>query len=202
MISKLITIAAGASAAAMMLLVAAPAFANEASDVARSEKTAAITINHKGNVVINRAKVESVGASSFTVNIWGLVWTVQVTDRTKIIRRHNGSSGLSEITKDDSVAVRGDMVPAQLAVNATFVRDDSTRAAAPSGTISGIATPDMFTVTAGKKTWSVKVAPTAEIKVGGVLKTFADLAVGMKVHVKGFVNLLSSQVIAYQVNAK
>ena len=195
------------SALALSLAMAAPAFANE-NENARPEgfkdspKTS-LTINHQGKVVINGAEVTAVGANSLTVKLFGLTGTVNISADTKMVRRYGGASSLAEFMVGDRVMVRGTLLEGQTVVNATHVRNDSTREAAFRGTIATLTAPDMLTVTTGDNmVRTVKTTAATKIMVGNAEKTFADLAVGMKVSIKGMLNRLSEVVTAQKIMAR
>lgn len=194
------------SAVALSLAMALPTFAKDGVGHREGPKDgpkAMLSINPQGKVVMNGAEVTAVGANTLTVKLFGTAWTVNFGADTKFVRKFGGGSGLTEISVGDRVMVRGTIVDGALAVNATHLRNDSTREAAFRGTIATVTAPDMLTVTVKEGvTRTVKVASTAKIMVGEEVKTFADLAVGMKVGVKGFVNRLSEVVTAYKINAR
>lgn len=198
------------SAMALSLAMALPAFAEDGGARREGPKDgpkAMLTINPQGKVVMNGAEVVSVrmGADtdSLTVKLWGTAWIVNMNLDTKIVRKYGGSSDTTEFAVGDRVMVRGTVVDGALAVNATHVRNDSTREASFRGTIATATAPDMLTVTVKDGvTRTIKVASTAKIMVGDAVKTFADLAVGMKVNIKGFMNRLSEVVTAYKITAR
>lgn len=194
------------SAVALSLAMALPAFAEDGAGRREGPKDgpkAMLTINPQGKVVMNGAEVTAVSASTLMVKLFGTAWTVNIGADTKFVRKFGGNSGLTEFAVGDRVMVRGTVVDGALAVNATHVRNDSTREAAFRGTIATVTASDMLTVTVKDGvTRTVKVASTAKIMVGDAIKTFADLAVGMKVNVKGFLNRLSEVVTAYKITAR
>lgn len=192
--------AAAGSAALLALTIAGTALAGDKKD---SSRGATLAINGQGKVVMNHAEVTAINASSLTVKLFGTLWTVNTSADTKIVRHLGGLSGLAEYSVGDFVNVRGTVVLGQLTVNATQVKNNSTRAAAFRGTIATVTAPDMITVTVPKgAVRTVKVTAATTIKMGDATKTFADLAVGQKVNVKGYLNRASDVVIAIQIVVK
>lgn len=188
------------SSVALALGLALPVLA---SDGMRKGPKATLHINAEGRVQMNGAEVATVGASSLTVKLFGTSWTVNVGADTKFVRKFGGGAGLAEIAVGDRVMVRGTIVDGALAVNATHVRNDSTRAVAFRGTIATVTAPDTLTVTVKEgATRTIKVTSGTKVMVGDAAKTFADLVVGMKVNVKGFVNANSTAVTASVVRAQ
>lgn len=188
---------AGGSAALLALSVAGAAVAG---DKPAGSRGTTLAINVQGKVVINHAEVTAVNAPSLTVKIYGTLWTVNTTADTKIVRHFGGSSGLGEYVVGDFVNVRGAIVDGQLAVNAVQLKNESTRAAAFRGTIASVTAPDTITVTVPNGAIrTVKVTSSTAIKVGDAVKTFAELAVGQKAQVKGYLNRASDVVTASSI---
>lgn len=191
--------AAAGSAAILALTIAGTALAGDIKDASRG---ATLAINGQGKVVMNHAEVTAINSPSLTVKIFGSSWTVTTSADTNVVRRFGGASGLAEYSVGDYVNVRGTIVDGQLAVNATQIKNESTRAAAFRGTIATVTAPDTITVTTEKGVRTVKVTAATSIKMGDATKTFADLAVGQKVAVKGYLNRANDTVTAVQIMVK
>ena len=204
--TKLFKLAVLGSSVALAASFASPALAGDQGDHPEMRKDgpkgATLQINHQGKVVLNHAEIVSVSAPTLVVKLWGTNWSVTTTAETKMVRHFGGASALAEYMPGDFVDVRGTVVDGQLAINATHLKNQSTRAAAFKGVIATVTAPDMLTVRVGDKDRSVKVAADAKIMVGDAVKTFADLSLGMKVMVKGYMNRLSDVFTAYQVSAR
>lgn len=199
--SKTITkFAAGGSAAILALSIAGAAFAG---DKAAGSRGTTLAINGQGKVVINHAEITAVSAPVLTVKIWGSSWTVNTVADTKVVRSRGGASNLGEFSVGDFVMVRGAIVDGQLAVNATHLKNESTREAAVRGEIASVTAPDTFTLTTAKgDTLTVKTTAGTKITLGNAAKSFADLSVGMTVNVKGVFDRTLKTVTAERVMIK
>lgn len=191
--------AATVSAAILALTITGTALAGDNKDTSRGTTLA---INGQGKVVMNHAEVTAINSPSLTVKIFGTSWTVITSADTNIVRRFGGASGLGEYFVGDYVNVRGTIVDGQLAVNAKQLKNESTRAAAFQGTIASLTASDMLSVTTEKGARNVTVTAATTITMGDTAKTFADLAVGQKIMVKGYLNRVSDVLTANSIVVK
>lgn len=129
------------------------------------------------------------GSSSLTVSKDGKNYTVNVDSNTKYRRHFWGTSSFAEIAVNDHVNIWGKFTDdAQTTILATMIRNLSIqkRRGTFFGTISskGTNTFVMHTLNRGDQTVTVD-STTKLVKRDQTIMTFADLAVGDRVRIKG-----------------
>ena len=161
----------------------------------------ALTINPNGQVVMTHGQLESITSSVLTVSHHGLIWTVNVAENTKLVRRFWGASKFAEFQVGDLLNIKGTLVEGQLAINANHIRNTSIREANFSGKVESVTAPDTFVVVKpdGVKRTVKVLADTVITNPKGETKAFADITVGSRVFVGGVWNRLTETVTARKV---
>jgi|GEM_PF-2976647 len=117
--------------------------------------------------------------------------TVKVDAKTKVVRKYNGKSDLTELTAGDKVQVTG-KTNEDGTVTATLVKDDSisNTLRVYAGKIESLdVTNSTFVLPQGKTKVTVKIDTKTKLIVPDMATpTFVDLQVGDKVHVRGIIN--------------
>lgn len=151
---------------------------------------------HKKKIVINNAVITGTPtATTLTVTRGTTNYTIDITN-AKLVRRYNAKADISEIMSGDYVMIWGTIPdtsnPNQ--ITATQVRDNSIQKLGASfqGTIKSLdstTTPKTFILQSNHRgDQKVNVYDTTSIKYQNQVKTFADLAAGDSVMVKGIWN--------------
>ncbi len=195
----LASLAVGASLAIAETTSVSPSSVSSPENKTPATPAMMITINQnsKGRIA---GTVASVSASTLSVNSWGGVWVVDISN-AKLVRRYGGTASISEFQKGDGVVVSGTVSGSGFAVTATEVQNTSiqTRNVNPSGTVSNV-TSDGFTLTAKSATYSVIVGSNTTINLNGKKTTAADITNGVKVQVWGVLDRTQSIITATRVN--
>ena len=148
----------------------------------------------------------SVSSSTFPAK--DTLVTVKIDNKTKVVRRFNGKSSLDELTVGDTMQIVGRLND-DGTVSARVVKDDSIQLShrVYHGTIASLdATAQSFSMTlmsSSSVAFMVRTSATTKFRVPGVTSTsFANLQVGNKVWVRGFVNTRTKTIDANVVKVK
>lgn len=163
-----------------------------------------VQINPAGRAQLS-GTLAAVQTSSFTINSWGGVWTVNVSPDTKLGRRFGGKSSLSEFAAGDSVMINGAVnQSAAWTVDAKNVQNLSiqTRNANFYGTLSNLNGNSFSLATKERGSVNVTLNADAKILVNGKTGGATDLANGMNAIVNGVWDRTQSTVSANRVNAR
>ena len=132
----------------------------------------------------------------------GTTVTVQITAKTRILRRHDGKSSLRELTVGDSLRVVAKFSEADGSLVAQVVKDNSIESRSLTGKIESIdAAATSFTIKKDDKVWTVTTGTSTKFVVFGVKNaTFANFKVGDKVEARGVLNLNTKILAASSVH--
>ncbi|MFA5841217.1 MAG: hypothetical protein WC847_03050 [Candidatus Paceibacterota bacterium] len=175
--------------------------------------TLEVHISDKGKVDVRGAKVTAISGNVITASTsWGvanLVWSVNVSSDTNIVRLYGGKSLVSEISVGDFVSFKGNLVTTSaspIIVNATMVKDWSiqVRNASFNGTVKSVDVPNSKFVFSFNKNGDITVTTSASTKFtkGEVAGVFADVIVGAKISTKGLYDSQLKQLNASEVKVK
>lgn len=154
-----------------------------------SSKVAEIKNKVLLRIILNDANVTATGASTLTVEKDGTAYTINITDKTKIVRRFFGKATLADIKVGHKILVVGKRVAENsTTIDAVLIRDLSIqkRFGAFVGTVTGI-TGDSFTLnTVARGVQKALVGTTTKfVNRKNVTITKADVLVGHRIRVKG-----------------
>ena len=163
-----------------------------------------LSISASGRATLG-GTIDSLGTNSLTVKSWGGDWTISISSSTKLLRRYDGSSSLSEFHQGDTVNVNG-MADASAAwtIDATKVQDLSiqTRNATFTGTISNVSGSSFDLASKNRGTQHVTVNSDATITIDGQSGVISGLQNSMTVEVSGVWNSTQSTIAASKVTAR
>lgn len=165
-----------------------------------------ISVNPEGRVVIQNAELTSVSGDTLKVKVWGMEWTVATSGETRFLSRGGDRMTVSDLKVGDVLRVLcKTSAETPLACKAQAVSDRSAKIQrrTVTGTIASLLPPDMFTLR-NERGGEVKVKTTAETKIaiGGEVKTFADLTVGMRASARGIFDARTEVLTATQVDVR
>jgi len=186
-------------------LIGLVTFALAGAAVAAEIVPQSLSVNSQGNVVMQNAQLTSVSGDILKVKVWGMEWTVATSNETRFLSRGGDRMQASDLQVGDVLRVLcKTSAETPLSCKAQTIHDRSAKIQrrSVSGSISVIAAPD----TIGIKTerGEVKVKTTAETKIviGGELKTFADLTVGLRVVARGVFDTRTGILTATSIEAR
>ena len=185
---------------ATLLLSVAPVFADTMPASRLAKMMVTISASGQANLA---GTLKSMTSTTLTVASWGGDWTVNVSSTTKLSRKNDGKSMLSEFAVGDMIRVEGKASTTGLwTIDAKKVWDSSIELRSDlRGTISNLSG-STFTLTT-KKGVAVAVTLNADAKIMlmGKTATSADLSNGMMVTVVGVWNAGKSTLMASKVTA-
>lgn len=178
-----------------------------AAAAARAPDHGFLTINVRGKTELKGVVTKiDLAAKTIGVKVWGVEWTVKVTDETKLAPKGRGGLTLVDVQVDHVVHVGGTVDAAvPLTVTAKRIVDQSVRVrkAEYTGSISALAPPDAFTLQVERGgQLTVKVTAETVIEDDNVRTAFADLTVGTSVKVKGTYDAATNTLTAKEVEIR
>lgn len=132
----------------------------------------------------------------------GTLVTVAVANDTKLVRKFDGTSALSEFSVGDELTVKGTF-SSGTALAATWIRNESIREQNKTGVVSAVDSANQ-TITLNWNNQSVvKILPTTIITLmNNASGTFSNLHVGQQVSVKGVLNTRTTTWTAKNITVK
>lgn len=197
---KKLILLASIAFAGIMFIIASPFSAGaESSDNPRNVGSTLEThIFDDGKVLVRGAKVTAVSGSVISAaTTWGsltLNWTVNTDASTEIVRKQGGRAAITEVSVGDYVSFQGMLVTTASTptVQARIVKNWSIQKAKASffGTIEsfGVVSGTFMLKTEERGVIQVTTSATTKVQKGESAGTLGDLAVGIKVQVKGLMN--------------
>ncbi|MBI2482918.1 hypothetical protein HYV74_01930 [Candidatus Uhrbacteria bacterium] len=181
-------IAVAGTTAALSLGMAIGAVA--ASPQSTTPDRGMIAIGARGNVEL-RGTVTNADATArvLRVKVWGMEWSVRVTNDTTIRASGNGTIALSDVAVGHVIQVHGQAdASTPMVVTAKKIMDRSSPKVRFTfvGRVTALTPPDALTFQReGGGQLTVKVASSTTFREGNAVKTYGDLSVGTRIAIAG-----------------
>ncbi len=132
----------------------------------------------------------------------GTLITVAVANDTKLVRKFDGVSALSEFNVGDEIIVKGTF-SSSTALSASWIRNESIREQNKNGIVSAIDSANQTVTLNWTNQNIVKIIPTTAITLANNASgTFSNLQIGQQVSVKGVLNTRTSIWTAKKITVK
>jgi plastocyanin len=176
---------------AVALLVALPVLADDTNTNTNTNvntNTSTPPVFRQHSVYLYKAQLAAISGNVLTVTAKSKTFTVNVTDKTKLLRNFGSKSNLAEFSVGNILQISGKLT-SDATIDAKIIRNTSIqkRRATFTGLIDSVdATAQKFVLKPNTRT-TITVSVTTDTKITqkGVVKTFADLVVGTKVTTSG-----------------
>lgn len=179
-----------------------------AEESVNNEKNQHININNKGKIEIKNAVLETVSSSLITAKAWGILFTVNLTADTKIIRRFGTKeNGVNTLSAGDMINIKGVITesPSQT-IQASQIKDTSIQKIKEekTGIIQSISGTDFVLRIDSAQANEYTVKTDSDTKISGKkeVKQFSDLKIGDRVAVSGVRNRSNLTIFASKVDIK
>lgn len=178
---------------AVALVVALPVLADDTNTNTNSNtnvniNTSTPPVFRQHSIYLHKAELTTISANVLTVTAKSKTYTVNVTDKTKLLRKFGAKSNLAEFSLGNILQVQGKLTNENV-IEAKIIRNTSIqkRRAAFTGLIDSVDTTAQKFVLKPNSRTTVTVSLTTNTKITqkSVVKTFADLVVGTKVTASG-----------------
>ncbi|MEK7516606.1 MAG: hypothetical protein AAB562_03350 [Patescibacteria group bacterium] len=164
-----------------------------------------LSVNPQGHVVMQNVELTSVSGDTLKVKVWGIEWTVATSGETRFLSRGGDRMTVSDLKVGDLLRVLCQTsAETPLACKARAVHDRSAKIQrrSVSGSISSIAAPDTIVIKTERGEVKVKTTAETKIVIGGEMKTFADLTVGMRASARGIFDARTEVLTATHVDVR
>jgi plastocyanin len=173
------------------LVVALPVLAdntNTNSNTNVNTNTSTPPVFRQRSIYLYKATLTAISGNTLTVTAKSKTYTVNVTDKTKLLRNFGSKSNLAEFSVGNILQVHGRLTSENV-IDAKIIRNTSIqkRRATFTGLVDSVdVTAQKFVLKPNSRT-TITVSVTTDTKIAqkGVVKTFADLALATKVTASG-----------------
>jgi len=179
-----------------------------AEESVSGEKNQHIVINNKGKIEIKNAVLETVSSSLITARAWGMLFNVNLTTDTTIIRRFGSKeSNVNTLSAGDMLNIKGVILesPSQT-IQASQIKDTSIQKiqVEKTGIIQSISGTDFVLRidSAQANEFTVKTDSDTKILLKREVKQFSDLKVGDRVAAFGVKNRSNLTIFANKIEIK
>jgi plastocyanin len=176
-------------AVAVALVVALPVLANDTNTNTNvNTNTSTPPVFRQHSIYLYKTTLTAISGNTLTVTAKSKTYTVNVTDKTKLLRNFGSKSNLAEFSVGNILQISGRLT-SETTIDAKIIRNTSIQKRR--GTFTGLidsvdTTTQKFVLKPNSRT-TVTVSVTSDTKITqkGVVKTFTDLVVGTKVTASG-----------------
>ncbi|MFA6428790.1 MAG: DUF5666 domain-containing protein [Candidatus Buchananbacteria bacterium] len=152
-----------------------------------------------------KSLTSSTAPATLTVNFADQLWTVNLTDTTKLYRRNSTVANLSEFIVGDSLMIRGSLASSTTqTLNALVIKNLSLekKQTTTNGKILSLGTNSLVIEPKAGQQQTIKLSSNTIYKRGNILTDLASLAVGQQITAKGIWDRQSNSMTASSITIR